>query len=676
KAQSVIITNSEFSGNTTTLDGGAISVNIGTLDVEGTTFSKNKATAATGNGGAIGLFGSAGDTNISGSTFSDNEAGSDGGGIYTTASEVTLTNSTISGNQADNGGGVGLGAAGKFTSQNSTIAFNTATTKGGGVNVPSGGVFMTTSSIIAMNSGGDVDGEAQSGGNNLFGDDTGLTITGGTDDLTNVDPKLAPLADNGGSTFTHALMNDSPALNAGSNTESLTTDQRGDGFLRVAGGVADIGAFEVQQVDTQTTLTVDTTNASFGDPVTFTATVTIADTETPAAGTVTFADANGNVLGTADLDENGVATLTLSDLLPGTTSVTASYAAADGDTFFQPSESDAVDVTITTPFPQGSSFGAGAGGGQAILQDNTGAVLQTVTPFGADFTGGVRVATADFNGDGTPDIVVGNGPGVASKVVVIDGKSGETLFEVAPFEASFTGGVFVAAGDINKDGVPELVITPDQGGGPRVQVYDGGAQFTKIADFYGITDPDFRGGARAAVADIDGDGFGDLIVSAGFEGGPRVAVWNGTTIAEDSTPEKLISDIFVFEDTLRNGAFVTGADIDGDGKAELIAGAGPGGGPRIVAFNGADLLNGQQTLVANFFAGNPDNRNGVPVGVVDYNGDGEPDLLTGTGEPLPGTMGGESTATIYAASGLSDATPTPLDSLEPFPGFTGGVFVG
>lgn len=70
------------------------------------------------------------------------------------------------------------------------------------------------------------------------------------------------------------------------------------------------------------------------------------------------------------------------------------------------------------------------------------------------------------------------------------------LFDFAPFEAMFTGGVFVTAGDLTGDGIPELVVTPDQGGGPRVQVYSFAAgSFTKVADFFGIDDPNFRGGA-------------------------------------------------------------------------------------------------------------------------------------------------------------------------------------
>src|SRR5205823_4264337 len=163
------------------------------------------------------------------------------------------------------------------------------------------------------------------------------------------------------------------------------------------------------------------------------------------------------------------------------------------------------------------------------------------------------------------------------------------LFNNAPFELGFTGGVYVAAGDVTGDGVPDVVITPDEGGGPRVRVFDGANRFAPVADFFGIDDPNFRGGARAAVGDVNGDGAGDLVVAAGFQGGPRVAGFDGRSLGAGS-PVKVFGDFFAFEQTLRNGVFVAVGDIDGDGFADVIAGGGPGGGPRVTAFSGKSLL--------------------------------------------------------------------------------------
>src|SRR5205814_5012662 len=81
----------------------------------------------------------------------------------------------------------------------------------------------------------------------------------------------------------------------------------------------------------------------------------------------------------------------------------------------------------------------------ATLRNNGGPAKDPDAAFPDALTGGVRVAAADVNGDGVLDEVVGSGPGAASLVRVLDGITGAELRTVAPFEASFTGGVFVAA---------------------------------------------------------------------------------------------------------------------------------------------------------------------------------------------------------------------------------------
>ena len=289
-----------------------------------------------------------------------------------------------------------------------------------------------------------------------------------------------------------------------------------------------------------------------------------------------------------------------------------------------------------------------------------------VTPF-AGFTGSVRVASADLNGDGVPDTVVGTGPGSATHLRVLDGKTGAELFALDPFEAGFTGGVFVAAGDVTGDGVPDLIVSPDEGGGPRVRVFSGKG-FAQVADFFGIDDPAFRGGARTAVGDVNGDGVSDLVVAAGFGGGPRVAVFDGNSGDGKGYARKLVADFFAFEDALRNGVFPAVGDLDGDGKADLVVGAGPGGGPRVVAFAAGDLLAAPsvQTRLADFFAGDPARRDGVRVTVKDLDGDARADVVAAVGP----------TVLAYSGKGLKLGPVTADLSGDLLPGQAGGVFVG
>ncbi len=310
---------------------------------------------------------------------------------------------------------------------------------------------------------------------------------------------------------------------------------------------------------------------------------------------------------------------------------------------------------------------AGSGAPVVTLYDAAGAVATSVTVFDANFTGGVRVAAGDFNLDGVPDIVAGTGPGIVTRVRVIDPVTKAELFGVQPFETTFTRGVYVSAGDVTGDGVPDLIISPDEGGGPRVDVYSG-VGFGKVASFFGIADPNFRGGARTAVGDVNNDGTDDLVVAAGFGGGPRVAVYDGKSVP-GSNPRVLFNDFFAFEPTLRNGAFIAVGDLNDDGFAEVIAGGGPSGGPRISAFDGKSLLSNTQSFVANFFAGDSKLRGGIRVGARDLNADGTFELIAGDGP------GGENRLRVYTGSDLAQGGTEPRLNVTTFSG-TGGIFVG
>ena len=226
----------------------------------------------------------------------------------------------------------------------------------------------------------------------------------------------------------------------------------------------------------------------------------------------------------------------------------------------------------------------------------------------------------------------------------------------------------MAAGDLTGDGVADLVITPDEGGGPRVRVFDG-ATFAQVVDFFGIQDSGFRGGARAAVGDVSGDGVGDLIVAAGFGGGPRVAVFNGTTITKGADNlQRVVGDFFAYEQTLRNGVYVAAGDLDGDGIAELVVAGGPGGGPRVTALSGAALAAGRITPTVDFFAGDPNSRDGVRVAVKRVDPTAPAELIVG---------GGSTTRlTVYPASGLKQSPPAASYDQIMLPGDTNGVFVG
>ncbi len=301
-----------------------------------------------------------------------------------------------------------------------------------------------------------------------------------------------------------------------------------------------------------------------------------------------------------------------------------------------------------------------------------------------------RVAFANVTNDLTPNLITGSGPGVANQVTVTyTGPTGSSITTLTtPFEASFTGGVFVTSADLDGDGKAEVIVTPDQGGGPVVAIYSGAklaagltGDAAQLTRFFGIDDAAFRGGARASVGDVNGDGTPDVVVAAGFGGGPRLAIFDGKSVltpaAAGKLPPKLTADFFVFENTLRNGVFVGVGDVNADGSGDIVVGGGPGGGPRVQAISGKDLVAAasKQTTLGNFFAGDSANRDGVRLVAKDLDGDANADIVVGlgsAGSPQVRGFAGKD----FAAS-IAGKAPTPIAALELNP-FTnpGVVYVG
>jgi len=295
-----------------------------------------------------------------------------------------------------------------------------------------------------------------------------------------------------------------------------------------------------------------------------------------------------------------------------------------------------------------------------VYDSATNALLGILTPFGDAGTSGARVAVGDVTGDGVQDIIVAAGPGVAPVVKVFDGRG---LTEVASFLAydeSFLGGVFVAAGSVLGDGRADIVTGAGADGGPHVKLFagrdlfhNGGKAAARPAphDSYFAVEADFRGGVSVAVADVNGDGFGDIVAGAGPGGGPRVVVVSG----KDGSR---LEDFFAYAPTLRSGVMVAAGTLDASGLAKIVTVPMAGGGADVKVFGGGKLEATYQPF-ATTAAGNG-------VAVRDLDGDGRGDILVTSG---PGTR-----PRILALDGATGR------QLRDFPGLTpdylGGLYVG
>jgi hypothetical protein len=347
------------------------------------------------------------------------------------------------------------------------------------------------------------------------------------------------------------------------------------------------------------------------------------------------------------------------------------------------------------------AVGADLGGSPEVkvFDSSTGTRRLDFNAYESSFLGGIRVAVADMNGDGVPDIITAPGGvkvslvtvngalvpsfdlsrGRAPEIKVFSGIDGTRLDDFLAYSSSFKAGVFVAVADVNNDGLPDIIASPEGTGQPghtNVRVFLGGSlintglALTPNREFNAY-DPGFGGGVRLATADLNADGFADIVVAPGIWSGPDIRIFDGQALANNAVASK-VGEFLAYDFRYFGGVFVSTGDVNGDGLPDIVTGTNGNGGPEVKAFSGVKILNNPTpAIIDDFFAYDPAFSGGARVAVMDVNGDGKADIITGAG---PG--GGPHVRIFDGSTGLQLQLNT-MDSFMAFsPSFSGGVFVG
>ena len=211
------------------------------------------------------------------------------------------------------------------------------------------------------------------------------------------------------------------------------------------------------------------------------------------------------------------------------------------------------------------------------------------------------MAASDVDGDGLDEIITGTGTGGGPQVRVFDNK-GNVSKSFFAYDSKFRGGVEVAVADVSGDGREEIITAPGVGGGPQVRVFDQNGNALSSFFAYGKS---LKTGILVGTGDIDGDGVSEIITGTGRGAGPQIRIFSA------SGKEKGTTGFFAYDKNFRGGVFVQAGDLNADGVDEIVTGTGTGGGPQIRMFD----KKGAVTVDDGFFAYDKNFRGGVHVTV-------------------------------------------------------------
>ena len=351
---------------------------------------------------------------------------------------------------------------------------------------------------------------------------------------------------------------------------------------------------------------------------------------------------------------------------------TATSSAQTSTTPSSPPPPAAVNTTSTA---QSIVFTGGTNGALVIYRMSGSSLVATgqFVPF-PGYQGELRVVSGDFNGDGVTDYAVSTGTGPQATIAILSGVDGHYIVPPTVLFPGYTGGLYLAAADIDGNGYDQLVVAAGANAPPYVGIYqvNGSALQIQFA-FFAFGAPGWQGGIRVAAGDLNGDGYADVVVTTASQVA-AVAEYSGAALARGSAT--LLTPIYFPVPGLNVGLNVAIGDLNGDGHDDLILSLGTGGSAVVAVWSGAVLsanptTPASQLPMAALFLALPANSGGGRVAVSDLNGDGRDELIVTDGS-RNGQLARVFTFDQILAGGAGGQYLVPLGSMPTVNGLNAG----
>ena len=193
-----------------------------------------------------------------------------------------------------------------------------------------------------------------------------------------------------------------------------------------------------------------------------------------------------------------------------------------------------------------------------IIFDEDGQQLNSWLAYGEGFLGGFNIATGDVNGDDVKEIITAPKAGGGPHIRVFD-EEGNVLSEFMAYDPKFYGGVNVSAGDLDGDGQMEIITAPLSNGGPHIRIFDWRGNLQR--QFFAYED-DYFGGVNIATGDVNNDGLDEIITAPANAKSPEIKVFDYY--------RRIKSRFFAYDSNMIDGVKLTVGDVNNDDWEEII----------------------------------------------------------------------------------------------------------